>query len=249
MKKYLQIEMSPFSRITHLSSPSTNALMRVFRLSYFFLPSSPDSLSQSSALTILKQCLHFDPDSKVCLSARRVVKKLDKSFSELENLISREDWRGVINLVVGIGKTKDKAFARQFDEAMESNTLREHLVLPDSSAQIPLPNPEKFSPRRKDIYSSVCRAYTHLGDARNGEKWCVNLLGMDGAENDENGLVGKAEGLLLKEEWEEAVRVFEKAFDASGKSNRDVRRSSNVLLLMMLTPHRSTNGYRRHKGS
>jgi hypothetical protein len=45
---------------------------------------------------------------------------------------------------------------------------------------------------------------------------------MDGRENNEAGLVGKAEGLLLKEEWEEAVRVMEQAFEAGGRSNRDV---------------------------
>jgi DnaJ family protein C protein 3 len=45
---------------------------------------------------------------------------------------------------------------------------------------------------------------------------------MPGMEEDEDGLVGRGESLLLKEEWEEAVRVLDKAFDASGRSSRDV---------------------------
>lgn len=45
---------------------------------------------------------------------------------------------------------------------------------------------------------------------------------MYGCENDVEGLVGRAEVLIKKEEWEEAVRVLEKAFDQSGRSRRDV---------------------------
>jgi DnaJ family protein C protein 3 len=53
-------------------------------------------------------------------------------------------------------------------------------------------------------------------------RWCEELLGMRGCENDVEGLVGRAEGLMKKEEWPEAVRVLEKAFEESGRSRRDV---------------------------
>ena len=208
-------------RLTHLSPPSTSSLMRLFRLSYFFLPTTGSS-GQSPALTTLKQCLHLDPDSKPCLSAHRIVKSFDKSFAKLESLLSEEDWWGIIKLLVGTGKDKDNALARKFDEAMESNTSREQL-LGTTSARVPFPSPSKFSPRRQDIVRAVCRAYVHLSDARHAERWCDTLLRMEGAENDQDGLVGKAEALLLKEDWEEAVRMLEKAFSASGRSNRDVR--------------------------
>jgi DnaJ homolog subfamily C member 3 len=202
--------------------------MRIFRLSYFFLPASSPSPSQSPALNTLKQCLHFDPDSKPCLSARRLIKKFDRSFAELDDLVVKEDWRGVINLLVGIGKDKDKAFAQKFDEAMASHTSREQLLGTEHSP-IPLPDPALVSPRRQDIVRAICRAYIQLGDARNSGKWCETLLGMQGTENDEYGLTGKGEGLLLKEEWEEAVRIFEKAFDASGRSNRDVSSVASIV--------------------
>ncbi|KAJ8580798.1 hypothetical protein M405DRAFT_833643, partial [Rhizopogon salebrosus TDB-379] len=35
--------------------------------------------------------------------------------------------------------------------------------------------------------------------------------------------VVKGEAMPLREEWEEAVRVFERAFESSGRSDRDVR--------------------------
>jgi len=220
--------------------------MRIFRLSYFFLPASSSTPSQSASLTTLKQCLHFDPDSKPCLTAHRLVKKFDRSFKQLEELILKDDWRGVTNLLIGIGKEKDKAFARKFDEAMMSHTSREQLLEVEYSP-ITLPDPALVSPRRQDIVRAVCRAYVHLGDARNGQKWCDTLLSMPGAENDEYGLTGQGEAFLLKEEWEEAVKSFEKAFEASGRSSRDVSFFEYWSSSMLLCVRRSTNGCRRHK--
>jgi DnaJ homolog subfamily C member 3 len=151
-----------FSRLIHLSCPSTHSLMRVFRLSYFFLPAASSPSSQPSALSILKQCLHFDPYFKHCLPAHRLVKNMDKSFAHLENLVSKEDWRTVVNLVGVKKEDKGKAFAHQFDEAMDSNISREQLLSADSRSQISLPNPHKSSPRRQDIFRAVCRAYVQL---------------------------------------------------------------------------------------
>jgi hypothetical protein len=140
--------------------------MRIFQLSYFFLPTH----TKFSALNLLNQCLHFDPDF---VSARRLVKKLAKLFAELESLQSKEDWRG-------IGKTKGKVFAHQFDEAMEANTAKEQLLISDATHNIPLPRPDKIYSRQQEMLRSLCSAYVQLGDARNAEKWCLNLLGMDG---------------------------------------------------------------------
>jgi hypothetical protein len=73
---------------------------------------------------------------------------------------------------------------------------------------------------------------------------------MDGADNDENGLVGQGEGLLLKEEWEEAVRVFEMVFEASGRSSGDVGRFHFWTPVdgFHLCCYRSTSGYRKLRG-
>jgi len=54
------------------------------------------------------------------------------------------------------------------------------------------------------------------------ERWCEELLTLHGCEEDVDGLVGRGEALLGKEEWEEAVKVLEKAFEAGGRSDRDV---------------------------
>jgi hypothetical protein len=45
---------------------------------------------------------------------------------------------------------------------------------------------------------------------------------MVGNEKDIDALLGKGEALLAREEWEEAVRAFERAWEASGGGNREV---------------------------
>lgn len=69
---------------------------------------------------------------------------------------------------------------------------------------------------------SLCKAYTHLEQARTGEKWCDALLSMEGSEDDMDGLTGKGEAAIKREEWEEAVGYLGKAFEASGNSSRDI---------------------------
>ncbi|EGO04165.1 hypothetical protein SERLA73DRAFT_164479 [Serpula lacrymans var. lacrymans S7.3] len=215
------------SRLTHLTTTSTTSLMRIFRLSYFYLP-PPTFSSPTSALSTLKQCLHLDPDSKQCLPAHRLIKSFDKTFAKLEKLTAAEDWRGIISLLVGSGSNKSNflgdGFARKFEDALEANSAKEQLLdmSRPSSASILLPVGAKVSPRRKEILRAVCSAYVKIGSVRKAEPWCDALLGMDGADNDADGLAGKGEALLAREEWEEAVRTFERAFEASGRSSREI---------------------------
>ncbi|EEB91391.1 hypothetical protein MPER_10254, partial [Moniliophthora perniciosa FA553] len=206
---------------------------RVFRLSYFFLPAPEDSGS-GAALNPLKQCLHFDPDNKDCLSLHRHAKSFERSFAKLLDLSGKEDWRAVVGMLTESGKGKENDLLRQFDELMAQNTLREQLVPPSSARgpEIPLPDPKISSPRRQTLIRALCRAYTNLASASSGsaylkksEMYCGELLGMEGCAEDVDGLVGKASVLLQKDEDEdldEAVRLLERAFEASGRSNRDI---------------------------
>ncbi|KAJ7599168.1 hypothetical protein C8J56DRAFT_1011058 [Mycena floridula] len=208
------------TRLSHLLPPSTTLLQRIFRLTFFYLPASP------AALNNLKQCLHYDPDSKPCLSLHRLAKSLDKAFTKLEELTSASDWAGVIKLLAGSGKNNDAM--NRFDEALASNTQRDQLILDSPSttrvkeSPIPLPDARKLSPRRQTLVRALCKAYVQTGQVRKAEEWCETLLKMEGCAEDVDGLVGRAEALMKKEEWEDAVRVYEKAFEVSGRSDRDI---------------------------
>jgi DnaJ homolog subfamily C member 3 len=190
--------------------------MRNFRLAYFFLPIS------SSPMTTLKQCLHFDPDSKPCLSAHRFVKSVDKTMSKLDALLGSENWSAALKLL--IGKDED-GLVFTFDKALEDHTsAKENLIDTSSSLanSAPLPNAKRTSPRRAEILRRTCRAYIRLNDIKHGIRWCEALLSMEGEEEDGDGLVGRGEAQLSQEDYEAAVRTFEKAFEVTGRSRRDV---------------------------
>ncbi len=97
-------------------------------------------------------------------------------------------------------------------------------------SKINLPLATKISPQRQKLVRALCKSYTRLSDAAKSsaeykaqmERWCDELLTLDGCNEDVDGLVGRGEALLGKEDWDEAVRVLERAFESSGRSDRDV---------------------------
>ncbi|KAF8075747.1 hypothetical protein FPV67DRAFT_1617228 [Lyophyllum atratum] len=209
------------TRLSHLLPPSTTLMTTIFRLSYFLLSPSP------APLNTLKQCLHYDPDSKPCLTLHRLLKAFDRSFAALEELQAKDDWRGVVKLLVAPGGGKKGEVLPRFEEALREHTAREKLLPPQLAArqhtpEIPLPDAFKVSQRRQTLVRALCKAYTQLGTKREMERWCGELVGMEGCGEDVDGLVGVGEGCVGRGEWEEGVRWLERAWEASGQSSRDI---------------------------
>ncbi|KAH8115629.1 TPR-like protein [Phellopilus nigrolimitatus] len=194
-------------RLTHLTSPSTSLFLKIAQFSYFLLPPS------SQAQTTLKQCLHFDPDSKPCAALHRKLKKFDKAFAKLNALRETGDWRGVVAHLFGTS-SKESALGNAFASQFETELVQ--VEVPASVSSI------KRSERRKDVVRALCQAYVKIDLPKRAEWWCDELLRFEGNGDDVDGLVGRGEAALAKEQWEEAVRVLEKAFEASGRSNQDV---------------------------
>ena len=252
-----------FSRLSHLLPPSTQLLTHIFRLSYFLLPPSP------APMNTLKQCLHYDPDSKICLRLHRMVKSLDKGFTKLEEHLNKEEWRAVVKLLTTPGSGKNNGdLWRRWEEAMLENVGHDKDILPlvpvqliqatipheqsssssatPSSASsskkpkespIPLPLASKISSQRQTLVRALCKSYTRLSDKSQSteykvqmERWCEELLTLEGCKEDIDGLIGRGQALLEKQEWEDAVRALEKAFESSGRGDRDVSYYLNSLV-------------------
>ncbi|KAK7464744.1 hypothetical protein VKT23_005950 [Stygiomarasmius scandens] len=248
------------TRLGHLVSPSESTALqaRIFRLSYFLLPPTPGGevgATGGSALAPLKQCLHYDPDSKECLPLHRLAKQFEKMFGKLEDMMSKEDWRGMIGLLTDSGKGKDKDLLAKYEKAMEENTGREQLLGPSAPSEIPLPDPFHTSPRRQILLRALCKAHTKVGMSSSGithlkkaDHYCSLLMEMEGRSEDPDALLGKAEFLLAGDDdvevplqagsrstsetdsgrWDQAVRMLEKAFEASGRSNREIHSRLNA---------------------
>ncbi|THH19868.1 hypothetical protein EW146_g1369 [Bondarzewia mesenterica] len=78
------------------------------------------------------------------------------------------------------------------------------------------------NPRHQDVMHALCCSYLQLSQARVGEWWCDELLRITDMDRDIDGLLGKGEALLTREQWEEAVLMFEHAWDVNGGGNREV---------------------------
>lgn len=178
--------------------------VKISNLTYFMLAPTPQ------ALATVKQCLHYDPDSKHCRNAHRIYRRLDKEQSKLERLVDAQDWRALAKLIVG--NKGSGGLAETFDAALEDGV--KHLHLPTSVV------PKKQSLRRQRIYWAACKAYTMMEQPGKAEVWCDEVLTMD--SEDPDALEGKAAALMAKEEWEEAVRMLEKAFEVTGRSSRPI---------------------------
>ncbi|KAF9461455.1 co-chaperone [Collybia nuda] len=216
------------TRLSHLLPPSTTLLTTIFRLAYFLLPPSP------APLNTLKQCLHYDPDSKPCLTLHRLLKAQDRAFAAVEEMEGREDWRGIVKLLVAPGGGKKGEVMRRFEESLRENTSREKLLPPQlaqrqHTPEIPVPDAFRTSYLRQTLVRLLCRSYTHLSSSSSSKEYklqmehhCDELLTLEGCGEDVDGLVGRGEVLLGREEWEEAVRVLGKAWEVSGQSRRDI---------------------------
>lgn len=204
----LEQAIGDLTRLTHLTKPSASRFLRIANLSYYLLP--PDN---TQAIQTLKQCLHFDPDSKPCRTAHRTLKALEKEFTKLDNFEKNSSWASLVRFVAG---TSDAlGFAKRFDESLDAATGSEsHLDLPASII------PRKTSPRRLRIYALMCKAHVKSNQLVKGEEWCEETLKIDPRNID--GLVGRGERALKNEEWDEAVRAFDAAFEASGKSSQEI---------------------------
>ncbi|KAJ6473119.1 hypothetical protein C8R45DRAFT_1012292 [Mycena sanguinolenta] len=193
-------------------TPAIQAL--IFRLSFFFLQPSP------VAANALKQCLHSDPESRLCLPLHRLAKTLERGFTMADEQGGAGDWRGALATLKGTGKKGD--IFRKFEEAAAEQLAPEHLTLFGlDMGQIALPPMGKVSPRRNSLLRALCKGHTNLDLHRKGEEWCQMLYDMEGGDSDADALRGLGEAALVKEEWEEAVRLLEKAFDATGRGDRD----------------------------
>lgn len=240
-----------FVRLTHLvQTPSEGMLTRLAALSYFLLPPS------TQALSTLKQCLHSDPDSKLCKALHKTIKALDKVFTKLDAAREKGDWRTVTTLILGSTKVEGKELGsgllKQYADALTSAFPAQNSPSSTVNNMLPpsLTPPQSNSPQYKHLVHQLCVAHAKLSTPSKGTRWCDELLfayrsSQAGetevtrlqltAEEEKDAYLGIGEAKMSAEEWDDAVRAFEKAFELSGRSDHDVRHLLPVASLKIPT--------------
>ncbi|KAG8898217.1 hypothetical protein FRB99_007594, partial [Tulasnella sp. 403] len=200
----VEFAVGDLTRLAHLQPPAKATLLRVAQLSYYLTPPS------GQAMSALKQCLHHDPDDKGCRASHRLFKSFNKDLEKAEKAERTNDWKGVLRVLVGYQENEGliKKFDKEFNKALETMDLPAGV------------NAKKMSGMRKKLYKLACRSYGKDSQPRKAVDWCEEVLKMD--ENDLDALMNRGDVALVQEAWDEAVRAFEKAFEASGRSSQEV---------------------------
>lgn len=189
------------TRLAVLKPSDENLALRLAHVAYFVLGSP-------AATNHIKQCLHYDPESKRCKKAHRLLRSLEKDTAKLRNFAEGGSYRPAIKILDGPEGLLTR-FDAALDAAVEDGTIHANLRARERSEM------------RSTLYSLACKSAVGANDmTKRGARWCEEALAMD--ENNLDGLTMRAEKALKDEKFEEAVRILEKAFEASGRSSQDI---------------------------
>lgn len=195
-------------------------LVRIALLSAFFTdPAHSRPEITPDALLPLKRCLSSDPDSKTCAKPLKQLKALEKDLAKLRNWIDGARWTEAALEIVGTSSkegvlTRVEGMLEAYRNPITRTAKADETPLPADDAKL-----ADFSPLRRILHSTLCHAYVSIS-SRKSSAACAAALALD--PEDAWGMVGKADDLMKKEEWEEAVRVLSQAFEATGRSERAI---------------------------
>ena len=144
----------------------------------------------------------------------KLLRSLEKDSAKARNFAEGSTWRQALKILDG----PDGLLAR-FEQALDEASTSQDGKPPILPKQF---NPSANSQMRLELYALACKSAVGANDLKKdkGQRWCDEVLRMD--ENNQDALVGQGERLMKEEKWEEAIRVFERAFEQSGRSSQDV---------------------------
>lgn len=193
------------SRLSTLNPSNLVLPIQLSQIAYFLLGSE-------HAMNHIKQCLHYDPDSKACKKVHKTLRSLQKDTTKVRNLVEASNWRQAIKILDGPEGLLAKFEAAYADATGPEGYLAQRVSTTTSSSQT-----------RLDLYALACKASVGANDfGKRAMKWSEVVLSMD--QDNVDALVAKGERSLKDESWDEAVRTFQRAFELTGNSSQDVSR-------------------------
>ncbi|KAI7847290.1 hypothetical protein BDC45DRAFT_452043 [Circinella umbellata] len=186
------------TRAAYLNPSDHDILVRLAKINFFSLYESQGALAQ------LKQCLHYDPEQKQCKKLFRHIKKMDKEINKAQDDFDAKRYATASNKIIGTASSKGviNELDGPYDELVKelgvsSLPKRLHIKCYELACKIAAEN-------RKDQVNKWCSATLELQDD--------NL----------DALINLGDYKLKQNEFEEAVRILEKANDVSGGQNNRV---------------------------
>lgn len=218
------------SRASALSPAlAPHLLLRVALLSSLFLDHG--LAIPADSLLPVKRCLSSDPDNKACRGLFKALKSTEKDLARLRNWVEGGAWSAAANVLAG--SPASPGLIKSLRAVVESYHAGDPPVLPAGTSPAD-------SPLLGALLSTLCRAYQQIGKTAKAAAVCDEVLARN--PDDLWALVAKGDRLIADEEWEEAVRVLNTAFENTGRSDRTVR---HALLSMAEGATRADESARR----
>ncbi|KAF7731796.1 hypothetical protein EC973_008311 [Apophysomyces ossiformis] len=190
------------TRASQLMPSDADLLIKLAKINFYSLYETQGAISPA------KQCLHYDPEQKQCKQLYRLLKKLDKELKGIQDDLEAKKYATAANKLIGTASKKGLIVTvdEQFDEFHKS--LTSHPI-----------------PKRLHLacYELACRIYGQQKskDEAKIDKWCSATLELQ--EDNVDALTYRGEIRLQAHEYEEAVKDFQRADEASDGQNRRVR--------------------------
>lgn len=152
------------------------------------------------------------------------MKSLEKDLSKTRNYIEASTWRLALKILdpKPTPDGKEESLIKRVKALLDEYSRDPSAASGKDSSdglKFDLPS-EKASQLLTTLYAWTCKAYTNLPSTRLAKPFCTELLARDPEHVD--GILGMAEASLKDENYDEAVRLFNKAFENSGQSDRAI---------------------------
>lgn len=203
-------------RAASLNPSSQDLLHRLALLNYVLIGSDISLATQP-----LKQCLHYDPDSRVCKPAFRQLKAFDKELRKATNYVESSMWSSTLALVDPTKDRDTEGLLQQFEELMADNL---HVLFPSSPSSSVAAKRNQImlkSGLYVQLLDMACKAHVKASSSHVRSQPVCSRLAQVKPKSAPAALF-KAQELMRNEEFEAAVRTLQDAFEESGRSDREL---------------------------
>ncbi|KAK6520440.1 hypothetical protein TWF506_000696 [Arthrobotrys conoides] len=196
--------------ISTLSTALTEPHLHIANLFYYSLNDF------DRAMTQIRKCLHFDPDSKPCKKPFRRLKSYNKSLNKAIEMRGRRQFIGAAKIIVGT--TDEPGVLAEVRDDIK--TLRDEGLLNDNS-----PNDLILQ-----LVELVCEIYSEGNNDKKARPFCEETLQLN--PNSIPAIISKAKRLMDEELFEEAIRELSHAKELDGQNEKvhEYLQKAHVLL-------------------
>lgn len=168
------------------------------------------------AIQQISRCVHSDPENKACKKVYRRIKNHSKALAKAKAFREKGQFMSSTRLLVG---TKEEpGIISEIKEEIEG--LKEDGII---TANTPMG-------LLGDLNEIVCDSYTNMDNLKRGAPFCDEALLY--LPESLPALLSKAQRLIDADDFEEAVRILEKAKESHGNDNRIQEKTQKAQMLL-----------------